>query len=157
MLWLGLVVIVASVLVVAAVALIPKLRAKVMPMVRTAWSSLGAVLHDRRRRVLVFGGRAGSQVLFALTLGASCEAYGTHVSLPELLFINTAVTVFAGILPVPGGIGVAEAGLTAGLTAVGVDPAVAFAAALTHRLCTYYLPPIWGYFSLRWLTRRGFV
>ena len=73
------------------------------------------------------------------------------------MFVNTSVSVFTSILPVPGGIGVAEAGLTAGLTAVGVDPTIAFAAALTHRLCTYYLPPIGGYFSLRWLGRRGYV
>jgi uncharacterized membrane protein YbhN (UPF0104 family) len=157
LLWLGVAVTVATVVVVAVVLLVPSLRAKVMPTVRTAWSSLGAVLRDRRRRVLVFGGKAGSQILFALTLGACCQAYGVHVSLPELLFVNTAVTVFAGILPVPGGIGVAEAGLTAGLTAVGVGPSVAFAAALTHRLCTYYLPPIWGYFSFRWLTHHGYI
>jgi hypothetical protein len=28
---------------------------------------------------------------------------------------------------------------------------------ITQRLCTHYLPPIWGYFSLRWLEKRGFV
>ena len=35
------------------------------------------------------------------------------------------------------------------------DPvaAEAYAAALTHRLATFYLPPIWGWFSLRYLTR----
>jgi hypothetical protein len=33
----------------------------------------------------------------------------------------------------------------------------AFAIAITQRLCTFYLPPIWGYFSLRWLTRKGYV
>ena len=57
----------------------------------------------------------------------------------------------------PGGIGVAEAGLTAGLVAVGVPEATALAAALIHRLLTYYLPPVWGFFSLRWLGRHGFV
>ena len=31
------------------------------------------------------------------------------------------------------------------------------AIALTHRLCTFYLPPIWGYASLRWLRRGGYV
>ena len=128
-----------------------------MPTVRSAWSSLGGVVKDRRRRNRLFGGRVGSQLLFALTLGCCCLAYGAHVSLANLLFVNTGATVLAGVLPVPGGIGVAEASLTAGLTAVGVDPAIAFAAALTHRLCTFYLPPIWGFFSLRWLGRHGYV
>jgi hypothetical protein len=33
----------------------------------------------------------------------------------------------------------------------------AFAIAFTHRLCTYYLAPIWGYASLQWLGRKGYV
>ena len=41
--------------------------------------------------------------------------------------------------------------------AMGVDQSTAFAIAITQRLCTYYLPPIWGYFSLRWLSRKGYV
>jgi hypothetical protein len=41
--------------------------------------------------------------------------------------------------------------------ALGVDDSTAFAIAFTHRLCTYYLPPIWGYSSRRWLRRKGFV
>ena len=57
----------------------------------------------------------------------------------------------------PGGIGAAEAALAAGLIAVGVDESTAFAIALTQRLCTFYLPPIWGFFSLRWLSRKGYV
>ena len=71
--------------------------------------------------------------------------------------MNTAASAFAGLVPVPGGVGAAEATLTAGLVAVGVDQSTAFAIALTHRLCTFYLPPIWGYFSLEWLRRRGYV
>src|SRR5262249_47946300 len=45
--------------------------------------------------------------------------------------------------------GTAEASLTAGLVAMGVVDSTAFAIAFTHRLCTYYLRPIWGYFSMR--------
>ena len=56
-----------------------------------------------------------------------------------------------------GGIGAAEASLSAGLIAVGVDQPTAFAIAITQRLSTFYLPPIWGYASLRWLTRKGYV
>jgi uncharacterized membrane protein YbhN (UPF0104 family) len=59
------------------------------------------------------------------------------------------------LIPVPGGIGAAEATLSAGLIAVGVDESTAFAIAVTQRLSTFYLPPIWGYFSLRWLITRA--
>jgi uncharacterized protein (TIRG00374 family) len=80
-----------------------------------------------------------------------------HLDLPELVFVNTAASVLSSLVPVPGGIGAAEASLSAGLIAVGVDESTAFAIALTQRLCTFYLPPIWGYVSLRWLTRKGYI
>ena len=79
------------------------------------------------------------------------------LSLGEVLLINTGVSVFAGLIPVPGGVGAAEAGLTAALVAVGVDDSTAFAIAITHRLCTYFLPPIWGSMSMRWLQRKSYI
>jgi hypothetical protein len=24
-------------------------------------------------------------------------------------------------------------------------------------ICTYYLPPIWGYFSTQWLSRKAYI
>ena len=41
------------------------------------------------------------------------------------------------------------------MIAMGVDESAALAIAVTQRLWTYYLPPIWGYASLQWLTRKG--
>jgi uncharacterized membrane protein YbhN (UPF0104 family) len=61
------------------------------------------------------------------------------------------------VIPSPGGIGTAEAALAGGLIAVGVDESTAFAIAVTQRISTFYLPPIWGYVSLRWLSRKGYV
>ena len=71
--------------------------------------------------------------------------------LTELILINTVVSLFAGLLPIPGGIGVSEAGLTLGLTAAGLSSEIAFAIALAYRMVSFYLPPIWGCFSYRWL------
>jgi glycosyltransferase 2 family protein len=84
-------------------------------------------------------------------------AYGVDLNLGQLIFVNTAASVLSSLVPVPGGIGAAEASLSAGLIAVGVDESTAFAIAITQRLCTFYLPPIWGYGSLRWLSRKGFI
>jgi uncharacterized membrane protein YbhN (UPF0104 family)/tRNA A-37 threonylcarbamoyl transferase component Bud32 len=144
----------AAVIVVLAV---PKLRKKVLPSVRDAVRSTWTVVRDRRKRLDLFGGAIATEVVFALTLGASASAYGVHLSLAQLLLVNVGVTLLAGLIPVPGGIGAAEAGLAAGLVAMGVPEATAFAIAITHRLCTYYLPPVWGYFSLQWLRRKGNV
>jgi uncharacterized protein (TIRG00374 family) len=92
-----------------------------------------------------------------LVLAISLRAYGVEAPIMSLLVINVAVALLGGLMPVPGGIGVAEAGYTAGLVAIGVPEATAFAAAITTRLCTFYLPPIWGYFAMRWLRRNEYL
>jgi glycosyltransferase 2 family protein len=150
-------IVVALVAVVAAVLAVPSLRAKVVPTVRSALSSLWVVARTRRKRLELFGGNLASELLFALALGAVCRAYGVDLTLVELLLVNTAASAFAGLMPVPGGVGAAEAGLTAGLVALGIEESTAFAVAFTHRLCTYYLPPIWGYLSLQWLRRKAYI
>jgi uncharacterized membrane protein YbhN (UPF0104 family)/tRNA A-37 threonylcarbamoyl transferase component Bud32 len=151
------VILLVLVAVIAVVMAVPTLRAKVVPSVRGALSSLWAVARNRGKRIELFGGNLGTEVLFALTLGAVCQAYGVDLTLVQLLVVNMAASALAGLVPVPGGVGAAEASLTAGLVAVGVDNSTAFAIALTHRLCTSYLPPVWGYFSLQWLGRKGYV
>jgi uncharacterized membrane protein YbhN (UPF0104 family) len=50
-----------------------------------------------------------------------------------------------------------EGALTAGLVAVGVPQAAALSAALMFRIVTFYLPPLWGGFAMRWLRRHEYV
>jgi uncharacterized membrane protein YbhN (UPF0104 family) len=143
--------------VVAVVLAVPTIRAKLLPSIRGALTGFRTVARDRKKRLELFGGSIGSECLYALTLGAACLAYGVDLTFAQLLLVNTGASAFAGLIPTPGGVGAAEATLTAGLVAMGVDNSTAFAIAFTHRVCTYYLPPIWGYFSLQWLRRRGYV
>jgi glycosyltransferase 2 family protein len=146
-------------LAVSAVLLlaVPRVRARVLPGGREALLGLWSVARVRRKRMEVFGGSIASELLYSLALGATCLAYGVHLNIGQLIFINTSASVLSSAVPVPGGIGAAEAALSAGLIAMGVDQSTAFAIAITQRLCTFYLPPIWGFFSLRWLSRRGYL
>jgi uncharacterized membrane protein YbhN (UPF0104 family)/tRNA A-37 threonylcarbamoyl transferase component Bud32 len=150
---------IAVVLLVSAVLIwrVPKLREKVLPPVRSALSSLWSVIRDRRKRLELFGGTIIAELLYVLALGATCLAYGVNLNLAQLIFVNMSAAVLSSLVPVPGGIGAAEAALAAGLIAMGVDESVAFTIAITQRLWTFYLPPIWGYASLQWLTRKGYV
>ena len=53
-------------------------------------------------------------------------------------------------MPVPGGVGVFEAAMTAGL--IALDPeAVAASTALLYRIATFYVPPAWGAAAMRWM------
>jgi glycosyltransferase 2 family protein len=151
-----LIVIGAVVLVVALVALIAPLRRRVMTWVHQAASAL-RVLRKPSKLLRLFGGNLVHQVLFAVAFGICAEAFGVHLPLSQFLLINTVVSLFAGLLPIPGGIGVSEAGLTWGLTAAGVPSDTAFAIAIAYRICSFYLPPVWGWFCYRWLIRRHYL
>ena len=98
-----------------------------------------------------------SQTLFAVAFAAVVEAFGFHLPLSQLLLINTVVSLFAGLLPIPGGIGVSEAGLTLGLTTAGIPSDTALAMALAYRMVSFYLPPIWGWLCYRWLVKRRYL
>jgi glycosyltransferase 2 family protein len=62
-----------------------------------------------------------------------------------------------GLLPVPGGIGVVEGGLTFGLVAAGVPEGPAFAAVVLYRMATFSIPPLRGYPAFRRLERSGYL
>ncbi|MFT3855621.1 MAG: lysylphosphatidylglycerol synthase transmembrane domain-containing protein [Ilumatobacteraceae bacterium] len=114
-------------------------------------------LRSPRRLLLLFGGNAGNEILFSVALGVFAAAMSYRVSLGELLLIGIAVSLFSGLMPIPGGIGVAEAGLTWGLVQAGVPDEAAFPAVMLYRLSTFYLPPIWGYVAFNWLRRNDQV
>ena len=148
-------------LVIGLVTALPRVRqlvvAKVRPQVAAARTDLSALARQPGKLVRLFGGAVGAQLLFAITLGCALHAYGQSLSLAALLVINTLASLIGGIAPVPGGMGVIEAGLIAGFTAAGVPPTDAVAATFTARLFTCYLPPIWGYPTLAYMRHREYL
>lgn len=152
----ALVVLVVALVALATALLIRPLRARLLTSLRQAREAL-QVLRSPIKLVELFGGNLLSQLLFAVTLGACVHAFGFHLPLSTLILINTVVTLFAGLLPVPGGVGVSEGGLTLGLTRAGVPASVAVAIALSYRFVVFYLPPLWGYVSFKWLTARRYL
>ncbi len=162
--WAAVRIVVIVAMIVAAVVIVilavPRLRRSVIGAVRrTATEAFGVLrgLRSPRRLAMLFGGNLMAELLFAFALGLMVEAFGYSLPLHELLFINMAVSLLAGLLPVPGGIGVAEGGLIFGLTSFGVSAEAAFAAVILYRLATFYTPPIWGFFALHWLERKRFL
>ena len=127
-----------------------------MDQVQAARGAVG-VLRKPAKVAAMFGGNLGGQLLQACVLGLCLHAFGESAHFSQLILINTAVSLFAGLMPVPGGMGVAEAGFTVGLQAIGVPSAIAISTAITYRLVTFYLPPIWGAAAMRWLRRQDYV
>lgn len=139
------------------VVAVPRFRTKVIPALRTTLHNLWTVFTSPRKVVYIFGGAILTQIMYTLILASCLKAYGGSLSFTQILLVNTFVSLFGGLIPVPGGIGVFEAGLTAGLTAMGVDPAIATAAVLTDRMITAYVPPAFGYASITWMTRHDYL
>jgi uncharacterized membrane protein YbhN (UPF0104 family) len=150
--------IVLGVLVVAIVVawFVRPLRTRFLAALHDAKGALD-VLRSPTKLMELFGGNLASQLLFAITLGICARAFGVHLPLSKLLLINTVVTLFSSLIPVPGGVGVSEGGLSLGLTRAGVPADIALAIALSYRFVVFYLPPIWGYLSFRWLTARRYL
>jgi uncharacterized protein (TIRG00374 family) len=159
--WVVLVVILAAGIAAALVTLIPRLRrlarARVQPHLRSIWANVKVIAATPRKIVYVLAGSVLAQLLVAFALGASLHAVGQQASLAVILVVMTAASLIGTAVPVPGGAGVVEAGLIAGLTSAGVPQDQAVAAVLIQRLCAAYLPPIWGWLTLAWMRRREYV
>jgi len=158
--WLYALLALAVVAVVAAVV-VPRFRRRIRDVVETqlraAIANIRGILETPTKAVELFGGQLVSQVLFAMVLGAALHAYGESLPLMQLIVINSFASFIGGAMPVPGGMGVVETGLIAGFTAAGVPQAEAVAATFTARMCTAYLPPIWGWAALQGLRKRDYV
>ena len=154
-----LIIFIVVLLVIAVVVVgfaIPKVRNLVRSRVADATVAL-RVLHSPSKVMMLFFGNLIEQLLMAFILGLCLRAFGYHATFAELILVNTVVCLFAGFMPVPGGIGVSEAAFTACFVALGIPQTAALATAITFRLVTYYLPPIWGVFSMRWLRKHEYV
>jgi uncharacterized membrane protein YbhN (UPF0104 family) len=144
-------------LVVIGIALaIPKIRNPIRARAAEARPAL-RVIRSPVKLAGLLGGNFTAQFLLAIVLGLTVRAFGESATMAQLLLTNTLVSLFAGIMPVPGGIGVSEAALAFCLTAIGIPSASAAAMALTYRLLTFYLPPLWGGFAMRWLRRQAYL
>jgi uncharacterized protein (TIRG00374 family) len=146
-----------------AALLVPRFRAMVKRSVAAIRDKAAGgrealqVLRQPRKLLLLFVGNFVAQVMLAVILGFCLEAFGYTATLAQLILINTFVCLFAGFMPVPGGVGVAEAAYTAGLVAIGIPEGAATSTALLMRLVTFYLPPAWGVFAMRWMRANRYL
>ncbi len=146
--------------VIVVVSVVPAWRSWAWSKISSPLRQVGdalKVVEDPRIAMKALAGSLGTEILYGAAFALCVLAVGGSISLGEAIFINVAVSLFAGLMPIPGGVGVTEAGMTAGLAAIGVPSDIAVSAVLIYRLISYYLPPLWGYACLRWLTREDYL
>ncbi len=142
---------------IGIVLAIPKVRGKVVPAVKRAANDIWAVLRNPKKAMQLFGGDLAGNLVYPFLLGLCLMAFGAHLSFAQLIVVQVGAGMLGNVAPVPGGIGVQEAALTAGLTAFGIDSNTALATVLVFRGITFALPPVFGFITLQWLRRRGYA
>lgn len=159
--WLIVLVVLAVGVALGIVLAVPRWRRlaaqKLRPKFSEVWGHLRVLSTHPRNLVEIFGGSVAAQLFVAMALGAALHAFGDRLSLAALIIVLTLGSMLGGISPVPGGMGVVEAGMILGLTAAGISETDAVAAVFVQRLFTAYLPPIWGWFTLVWMRKKEYL
>ena len=110
----------------------------------------------RRGDARVIGGAIGYWAFDNAVLWATFHAFGASPPLTVIL-MGYLIGQLGGLLPIPGGVGVAEAAMSSSLVVLGIDAEAALATTLAYRICSYYFPPVPGWFALKGLRRDHFI
>ena len=156
----GVILLLVVLIVVGAVLIvwrIARFREVVVPIIKDAWGSLSGVLTSPKRTFGLLGANLASRIILAIVLFLILQAIGTPLPLVTCLVVTVATNLLAGLVPIPGGIGVAEAVLTSLLVLAGLDQDSAFAAAVVFRMATFYIPAGEGFFATKWLEQGDYI
>ncbi len=144
-------------LVVYLVRRVQRLRDWVLPILGEAFGALRDVLKDPKRTLGLLASNFGARFVLALSMWLILLSLDVSLGIWSVLTATVAAGLIGGVIPVPGGVGVSEAVLTGFLVLFGVEETTAFAAAVIYRVATFYIPSGAGFFSMRWLEKRGYV
>jgi uncharacterized protein (TIRG00374 family) len=117
--------------------------------IRKMWRDVKANIRAYKQKPLslvvsvVCNGLGSSANIFAIF--ASAHAIGVELSFAQALIAYTFGNVAMSLIPTPGGLGAAEAGIYSGLVFTGINGADAMTITLLYRLISYWLPIIPGY------------
>nr|WP_183342433.1 flippase-like domain-containing protein [Conexibacter arvalis] len=169
--WLTLLPAGLSLLVIAAIVLLPRLGEGAPPPAGAGRLRRGVVA--ARRSVIVgtreaieivrsgdlyvIAGAIGYWLFDNAVLWAAFHAFGADVD-PAVILLGYLIGQLGGLLPIPGGIGGIDGGLIGTLVVFGAPAAVTAAAVLTYRVILFWLPLLGGavaFLSLRRHLARG--
>ena len=95
------------------------IREQLEPLVAAGARHVPLAARSRTSSRQLILGNVATEILFATALGLFARALGFPLSIADLLVINLSTSLFASLIPVPGGIGVVEGGLVVGLSSAG--------------------------------------
>ena len=146
-----------ALVVVYLVRRVQRLRDWVLPILGEALGAFREVLKDPKRTLGLLASNFGSRFVLAVSMWLILLSFDVSLGILSVLTATVAAGLIGGVVPIPGGVGVSEAVLTAFLVLFGVEETTAFAAAVIYRMATFYIPSGAGFFSMRWLEKNGYV
>lgn len=130
----------AAAALAAAALRLPARRRAVTRRVLASRAALRRLAADRRRSVVLVAAHVGLLAATAAVLLAALRSVSADAPLAATVAVYLAVAAVGLVGPLPGGLGVVEPALAAGLMSLGVEPAAAVAGVIVFRLVTYWLP-----------------
>jgi uncharacterized membrane protein YbhN (UPF0104 family) len=135
-------------LLAAAALIVLIVAAAHSPRRRTPWlDGIAAGIHDAeraaRRPSWRLAGAVGYLLFDVAVLWATFAAVG-HAPPLAALMLGYSIGYLANALPVPGGVGVLDAGLVGALVVYGAGPAQAAAAVLVYHAIAFWIPALGG-------------
>lgn len=146
---LSIIIIIASIVTVLFIYHSEKLREILKNNAASFWGKFK--LYKDRPNDIIIASITGflAPAIGVFVLMASAKSVGMEISYLQSFIVYTLGTTMANLVPTPGGIGGAEAGLYAGFTILGFSSSESFAATMIYRAVSFWIPFIPGtYFFL---------
>ena len=141
----------------AALLWLPKVRRLLAQYLREVATSFGTYRRHPLRLLASYLAAVAITLCFSGALYASARAFGVDLSPLQVLLTLVVSLATAAVTPTPGGIGGAEAGLTAALVTTGQPASIALTIALLYRIITYWIPVIPGFIAFRHILYKRYI
>lgn len=144
---IGIISLIAGIIILAILLIFKQLRQRAYRLVSEVRQSVYAYQKQPRRLLGALGFSLLTTVCYIAAFYCCVAAVGAQLGIYQVFTVFTIGMIVGTATPTPGGLVGAEAGLTGGLVAYGVQPDTALAAVLLYRFLTYWLPLIPGFIT----------
>lgn len=138
------VLIILSIISIFILYRIPKFKLSINKAIKSFWDKFKDYKQRPKDIAVAIATGFLAPTIGVFVLMASAKSVGLEISYLQSFVIYTLGTTMANLIPTPGGMGGAEAGLYAGFTMLGFNSSEALAATLMYRMISFWIPFIPG-------------
>ena len=144
-----------AITVIVVSMIVPNLKSLIIKSAVSVKKDLLLIAAEPLRLVLALLFSMMITASYAAVLYFAIHALGGDATVLQTFIVLTAGVAAASVTPTPGGIGGAEAGLVAGLSAIGISADLGLSIALVYRFVTFWLPILPGFIAFQFALKRN--